>query len=583
MQIIKTLTSYLFFFLPVVLCAQSTYLQPGSKDAYLVDRLEIKAANPNLNYSTIKPYNRRKVVTEIEIMDSLYRINDYKAPKLSKIDRYNIEHFLMGNSEWATPRESFISKKPIFNTFYKTRANLLEINNPNFFLVVNPLLTYQQSFEKNNSQNIFYNSRGVALRGMIDSRIGFHIYFTENQERDPLYVQRYISDTTYTQLGLSSPLVNLRAVPGAGFYKSFKKTAVDYFDVRGSITWNVAKFIDMQFGYDKNFIGAGFRSLFLSNFSNNATFLKINTRIWKFNYQNLYMELIPQYGKPKGDELLSRKYFRMNHLSMNFGKTVNIGIFDAVVFGRKDHFDFQYLLPVMFLRPAEQQVGSPDNAILGLDAKVNIFKTFQLYGQLMFDEFVLGELKRNRGFWANKYGYQLGAKYIDAFGVKNMDIQIEANRIRPFTYSHFDSVANYTHYNMPLAHPLGANFQEFIAIVRAQPYPKVYLQFKIFYSKQGLDSNGVNFGANPLRDYREREVDLTTVSRLREFGYNVGSGNKATTVNANFLASYEFKENLFFDLSAQFRNVQYELGGNTNTTVISAAIRWNMARRDFDF
>ena len=56
-------------------------------------------------------------------------------------------------------------------------------------------------------------------------------------------------------------------------------------------------------------------------------------------------------------------------------------------------------------------------------------------------------------------GIQLGAKYIDAFGIKNLDLQLEYNRVRPFTYSHRDSVANYTHYNQPLAHPLGANFR----------------------------------------------------------------------------------------------------------------------------
>ena len=87
------------------------------------------------------------------------------------------------------------------------------------------------------------------------------------------------------------------AVPGAGFYKPFKTTATDYFDARGSINFSAAKYIDFQFGYDKNFIGNGYRSLFFSDFGNNYLFLKINTRIWKFNYQNLFMELTPQFDK----------------------------------------------------------------------------------------------------------------------------------------------------------------------------------------------------------------------------------------------------------------------------------------------
>lgn len=549
--------------------AQSTYLLPGTKDYILVDRLEIKSISPNLNFSTIKPYSRKHVVTEIENLDSLYQLNHHNAPKLTPIDRYNMERFLMNNSEWSKPRESYISKKPIFSIFYKNKGNMVEVNKENFFLAVNPMFQYQQSFERGNNQNIYYNSRGIALRGHIARRVGFHLYATENQERTPLYVQQYIH--------------NNDAVPGVGFYKEFKQTGVDYFDVRGSVSWNVVKYIDMQFGYDKNFIGVGQRSLFLSDFSNSATFFKINTRIWKFNYQNLYQELIPFRSSRFGNKLFSRKYFRMNHLSVNIGKTANIGIFDAVVFGRKDHFDFQYLLPVMFLRTAEQQVGSPDNAVLGIDGKVNIFRTFQLYGQLMFDEFRLSELRNSQGWWGNKYGYQLGAKYIDAFGVRNMDIQVESNRVRPFTYSHFDSIANYTHYNQPLAHPLGANFQEFVGIIRAQPYKRVYLQAKAIYYKQGLDSAGINYGSDPFRDYRDREIVNASTGETREYGYKVGSGNSARVINLNFFAAYEIKENLFFDVSAQWRSMKYENGDKQNSTIVSTGIRWNMPRRTFDF
>jgi hypothetical protein len=558
MQIIKSLRFTLVFLLPFAAFAQTNYLQPGLKDQIFLDRLEIKSANPNLNYSTVKPYPRRQIVQEVENIDSLINANDATAPSLSAIDKYNMEHFLMNNSEWSKPRESYQSKNEIFNTFYKTKGNAIETNNKDLFLVVNPLLNLQYGKEKGNSQSLFQNTRGVALRGMIDRRVGFNLYFTENQERDPLYVQQWINEH--------------KAVPGEGYFKEFKKTGVDYLDIRGSVSWNVAKFIDMQFGYDKNFIGAGYRSLFLSDFSNSGTFLKINTRIWKFNYENLYMELMPQFTLK--NQLRDRKYFRMNHLSINPTKWLNVGLFDAVMFGRENHFDFQYLLPVLFLRPAEQQIGSPDNAVLGLDAKANIKKTVQVYAQVLFDEFILSELKKNRGFWANKYGYQIGAKYIDAFGIKNLDLQVESNRVTPFTYSHFDSVANYTHYNQPFAHPLGANFQEYILIGKYQPLPKLYLQAKLIHYYQGTDTGSTNYGSNPLKNYNTRTMD---------YGNFVGTGNKATCNNIFLLASYELRENLFVDGSIQNRSYKLAAGGDQKTTVVSVGIRLNMARRDFDF
>jgi len=558
MQIIKSFRLAFLFLLPLSVLAQTNYLQLGSKDYILLNRLEIKSANPNLNYSTIKPYSRKHIVKEVEAIDSLIDLGDSNALSLSKVDRYNMERFLMNNSEWSKPRESYLSKKSFFNTFYKTKGNLLEVNNEDFFLAINPLISYQQSVESGNKQNIFYNSRGVSVRGMIARRVGFSIYVTDNQERDPLYVQQWIS--------------RRRAVPGNGFYKNFKNTGVDYIDARGSVSWNVAKYIDMQFGYDKNFIGAGHRSLFLSDFSNNALFFKINTRIWKFNYQNLYMELIPQHTTV--NSLLSRKYLRMNHLSINPTKWLNVGLFDAVVFGRQDLFDFQYLLPVMFLRAAEQQVGSPDNAVVGMDAKANIKKTVQLYGQLMLDEFILKEIKSNRGFWANKLGYQLGLKYIDAFGIKNLDLQLEQNRVTPFTYSHFDSIANYTHYNQPLAHPLGANFQEYVGILKYQPLNKLYLQAKLIHYYQGTDTGRSNYGSDPFKLY---------TTRTKDYGNFVGTGNKAVCNNIMLLASYEVKENLFIDGSLQNRSYKLTRGGNQKTTILSIGFRWNMARREFDF
>ena len=36
----------------------------------------------------------------------------------------------------------------------------------------------------------------------------------------------------------------------------------------------------------------------------------------------------------------------------------------------------------------------------------------------MLDEFLIAEIKANNGWWANKWGIQLGAKYVDAFSIK---------------------------------------------------------------------------------------------------------------------------------------------------------------------
>ena len=194
---------------------------------------------------------------------------------------------------------------------------MIEVNNSDFFLAVNPVLHITQAIEPGYDQSIFLNSRGVNVRGMIAKKIGFSSIITDNQERGPQFFQQKVAE--------------LRAVPGYGFYKPFKQNGVDYFDARGYITFGAAKeHINVQFGYDKNFIGNGYRSLFLSDWGNSNLFLKVNTKIWKLNYQNLFMELMPQFTKTS-DTLLDRKYAAMHHLSVNVTKWLNVGLFEGII------------------------------------------------------------------------------------------------------------------------------------------------------------------------------------------------------------------------------------------------------------
>ena len=552
--------------LPLVGTAQSTFLPQGSKFEHFLDRMEIlQQTDPDLNITTVKPISRKSAVRIAELADSLHKFFPYDdIYHLSKVDRQDLASLLMNNSEWVSgSKDSFQSKRPWFNTFYTTKANFYEVNEPDFFLAINPAIQQTQSYETGNKERVFLNSKGLTLRGMIAGKLGFSAYLTDNQERGPEFVMDRINQ--------------YQAVPGAGYYKSFKQTAVDYFDNRASIYFNAWKYFDFQFGYDKNFIGDGYRSLFLSDYSAPYLFLKFNTRIWKLNYQNIFMELVNQHKL--GDYQYPKKYAVIHHLSINAAPWLNVGLYENVVFSRPDHYDFSYLNPVIFLVSAQQQNGSPDKTTVGLDFKANIGHATQFYGQLLINEFILHEvLHYGQGNWANKQGLQLGMKYIDAFSVKNLDLQFETNIVRPFTYQHNDSVSNYSHYNQPLAHPLGANFDEFIAIARYKPAYKWNLEGKLIYFRQGLDSAGENFGSNIFENY---------TTRPREYGFSIGSGIPASCVNVSALLSYEWRENVFLEGSVMYRD--YSLTDPTHTyhdshsTTFTAGIRINMFRRQYDY
>lgn len=564
MQFKKTVLRLALILVPVSGFAQTTFLGRGDKQEIILDRLEIKAQRDSiLNSSKTKPYSRESYVDAVRS----YLKRDSVSANLTGVDEYYLESLLKNNIEWLPEEErvKYESKKPVWNTFYKYPAGLYETHSKDFDLVINPMLNFGMMKEGGNDQRLFYNSRGVSFRGRIARRIGFAGSITDNQERNPIYVQDWMNER--------------QAVPGAGYYKDFKAAGgVDYFDARGYMTFGVTKYIDVTFGYDKNFIGNGQRSLFLSDFGNNYLFLKLNTRIWKLNYQNIFMELHHAYQRG-GDQLLGKKYAAMHHLDVDVTKWLNIGLFEGVVFGRPNRFEFGYLVPIIFLRSVERNAGSADNSVVGLDFKANIAKTAQLYGQLMLDEFKLSEMTNGNGWWANKFGYQLGAKYIDAFTIKNLDLQLEWNRVRPFTYSHNDSIANYSHYNQPLAHPLMANFNEFTGVLRYRPLPKFMFEGRVMFYTQGLDSTSdVNYGSNLFLP--------NTFGRSSDYGYNIGSGWKTDAALANLLLSYELKENLFIDANLLMRKQRYAAPPSFPTksaTVFSLGVRWNMARRDFWF
>lgn len=560
MQFKQTLARLFFIIFPVLAFSQNTYLPQGSKENILVERLEILGQKDSiLNFSKTKPWNRIQIVR-----GALAFKQNHPAVSLSKTDEYNLQSLYLNNIEYLPEeqRNSIKSKKAI-GKFYRTPANLYEVHVKDFDLVINPIIQFQYMKESDNDETLFLNSRGVAIRGRIANKIGFNASIIDNQERDPLYVQAW--EKKY------------QSVPGAGYYKDFKGTGFDYFDARGYFTFNVTKYIDVAFGYDRNFIGNGYRSLFLSDFGNNTLFLKLNTRIWKINYQNLFMEL--QQTEPRGpDRLLRKKYAVFHHLDVNVTKKLNVGLFEGIMFGRSNHFEFGYLNPVIFYRSIEQQNGSFDNSVAGIDFKLNTLKQVQFYGQFLLDEFNLSQIKKNNGWWANKWGLQLGAKYVNAFTIKNLDLQLELNRVRPYTYSHRDSIANYTHYNQPLAHPLGANFNELIAIARYQPAPKWTILAKAMYWKQGLDTGSRSFGSN---------IFLPNVPPYRQgdYGYDIVSGIESKTTTASLLVSYELKENMFIEGSLVHRkfDVPSNSSLSTSTTIIGIGFRWNMHRRNFDF
>jgi hypothetical protein len=549
--------------LPEFISAQSTNATLNEDYYHWLSRYEIKTGRISPQwFSSIRPIKRDQLLSYVDSLNSNF--NAFT----STTDKSNYEYFQNDNWEWSKT-ETNNSAKPILKKLYQKKSDMAFVNEPAFDLHISPVVYFGVGKDSRSDALTSINTRGVEIRGMIDRKIGFYTFLTENQMILPIYVE--------------DAMRPYNVVPHEGFWKNFKTTGVDFFQARAYIDFNITKHIYFQFGHDRTFIGNGYRSLIFSDYSPPNLFLRVNAKVWKINYLFQLNRLtandpVSRIGLTSDQRSLDR-YMALHHASINIGKKFNLGIFESVIFTPDDplnrgSFDLSYLNPVIFYRAIEQQFGSSDNALLGLDFKWNAVKGISFYGQALLDEFVIAEIRAGNGWWGNKYAFQLGAKYIDVAGISNLDLQVEYNMARPYTYSHNTS-SSYSNYSQPLAHPLGANFSEVVAIVRYQPIPKLNLIAKIFLATTGKDATGQNWGGDILKNYETRQS---------QYGNFTGQGNKTDINFIDLTASYMIKHNLFIDARQVFRSSSSNLPAyNNNTTLTSLSIRWNIPARTYEF
>lgn len=561
----SALLCWLHLLLPGQLAAQASGI-PLNAPAYdIIPRLQIKTGISSPLHPELKNYSRCDAVNDAVLLDTL------QDGIITHLDRADL-HYLLADSHECLPDSSQFRSKTArrgwLKYFYKSPANFFEVNTPSFHFRVNPMLNLQLGLEAGDEKLLFQNQRGLEVRGDLDEKLYFYTNLVESQGRFPGYIRQRVAA--------------YKAVPGAGFFKGFKSQLLDIQDAydfnvaTAYIGFQASGHFGVQFGHGKHFIGNGYRSMFLSDFGAPTFFLKFDTRVWRFHYQNLFLELSPvsQVDIPDG-MILPKKYVALHYLNLKVTPGLSFGFFEATVLHRSRQFEFQYLNPVIFYRTVEGMIGSPDNVLLGLDARWNFCRRFQFYGQVLLDELVTGEVFSGSGWWANKWSLQTGLKYVNAFGVDHLDVQLEHNRVRPYTYAHADPANSYTHYNQVLAHPLGSNFEETLILLRWQPLKRLTLQTRLLHARIGENTSFLNWGADPLLDYN---------TRVQDYGNRIGQGLSSRINLLGLDATWSLAHNLFMDLKLFYRNKDSEDDArDVNTLVFSAGFRMNLWTPNLDF
>ncbi|MCF8347371.1 MAG: hypothetical protein K9G61_01040 [Bacteroidales bacterium] len=450
-------------------------------------------------------------------------------------------------------------------TWNKTfNTDVVTLKRPGYWFAINPIIDFDLGQDFTEANHTYTNTRGLELKGQLGKDVAFYTAFRENQADYPNYLNTWIKANG--------------VIPGQGKIHTILDNGFDFNNANAYIAYTPGKYFAFQLGQGKNFFGDGYRSLILSDNSFDYPYLKAEINFWHIKYSVLYTQMMDLNNNPEGTGW-NKKYTTMHYLSWAATKRLTISFFDAVVWAAQDStqyrgFDWSYANPIIFLRPAEFSVGSPDNALLGMAASYIFGKHTVVYGQLMLDEFKLDEITSGNGWWANKYAWQLGFKTFDAFKIKNLYLQSEFNWARPYMYTHRKVITNYGHYNQPLAHPLGANFYESVSFIRYH-VKRLYFQYEFQYALFGDDENGLNYGHDIYESHNE--------NRPHDYDNYVGQGLKTTITLHDLTLSYLINPAYNLNLAIGYTHRTQSNNQTTiNTSYIHIGLRTSLFNNYYD-
>ena len=406
------------------------------------------------------------------------------------------------------PYIPFFSKKYLYVTdshsLYKNSAlskfiflnHAIKIESPTekFKLQLDPILNLEigKDFADTLNNKLYTNTRGFIGSGQVGDKVYFESMFVENQSFFPNYIN-------------SNAKLNL-VIPGQGRWKSFNGGGYDYAFSSGFVSIQASKNFNIQFGHGKHKIGAGYRSLLLSDNSFNYPYARF-TQQWfkgKIQYTTIYavlMNLVPAslIQLPNTERLFQKKAASFHYLSLNITKSINLGFFQGTIWQVGDkknqqNLSWQYFNPIIYSNLAAYNLNHTNNVLIGSEIKIKLSNKLNTYSQIMLDD--LSDTNKIGKSW----GYQLGFNYFDALGINNLFFQIEYNAVMGSSYkspTNIVSDQSFTHYNQPLAFSPGIG-TELVALSDYR-WKRFFLSMKYNYLIKEIDlknkSNTTNFNA----------------------------------------------------------------------------------------
>lgn len=448
------------------------------------------------------------------------------------------------------------------------QEHLFDIKGKNYRISIDPLINFSGGKDLRDTSGalLYQNTRGVQVQGEIGKYFSFSTDFRENQQHFAPYQTAYIQAHGEAYPTDSGYVIQNGFVPGAARTKPFKIGAFDYAYATGVVTYAPLKQLRISFGNNKHFIGAGYRSLLLSDNAANFPYLQLSYKInKKLSGEVIYAQqinLLRTLRNSTPEALYEKKGYTVHYFTYQAIPNLSISLFEGTNWNRGDSLQSQrvngwYYNPMPLLSTAFLGTQSRwSNTVLGLNVLYTAPVHLAFYGQL-----AVNQLKSFHP------AYQIGLRWSEPFAVKNLFFQTEWNSVPLNFYVSPNFRLNYTHNNLPLAHPMGSGFSEWVFRGNYE-WKKVFITYQSNVYLTQYDKVNKQFGrpiyalsSTPSAAVEKGMLLLQQV----EIGYRFNRSN-----------------NLQFFIAGLYRKAIFP-SDKSSALVLSIGLRTNLCNRYFDF
>lgn len=327
--------------------------------------------------------------------------------------------------------------------------HFLQVDSPAYSLYADPAVQFSLGKERGYEPLLYENTRGIRIRGDLQKKLFFSSEVYETQSVFPTYLEAFAD--------------SFEVAPGLIRAKEFKESGRDYSLAYGILAWEPVNRVRLIFGRDKQHFGYGYRSLMLSHNAPASTFFRVDAKYKKWVYhfilsslQNVSLQNVIDVPRSSLGGY-QNKYANFLILTYRPVEQLELSIFESMIWAPFSHqynrLHLKHFNPLPLTRTVYYGLDDPNNTMAGIQLRLSLPMNFMFYSQYVLDE--VGSI--------DKSAFQAGLVYKRISDCQFITARVEFNSAGAYTYTNSDPLQSYTHYHHSLAHPLGANFREYLA------------------------------------------------------------------------------------------------------------------------